>query len=174
MLKFKLYLFYSDYGTRYTTYINHALWRRCLRSDGLRVAGNRSARRKPTCVTWLAVHGFHIYRISDYIKLMYYNLPVLVVLHRDIVYCEHTLNGCIDPHVRTMFISRQLLTITDIRVIAAVGVSKSVKRQVVNTWQTRFSLYTWQTISKVSCNNYKRFGVIVGYNDVVLFVCLVG
>ena len=88
---------------------------------------------KPTCVTWLAVHGFHMYRISDYIKLMYYNLPVLVVLHRDIVYCEHTLNGCIDPHVRTMFISRQLLTITDIRVIAAVGVSKSVKRQVVNT-----------------------------------------
>ena len=35
-----------------TTYINHARWHRCLRSDGLRVGGNRTARRKPTCLTW--------------------------------------------------------------------------------------------------------------------------
>ena len=49
---FKLYLFYNDYKTSYTTYINHARWHRCLRSDGLRVGGNRSARRKPTCLTW--------------------------------------------------------------------------------------------------------------------------
>ena len=50
--KFKLYLFYNDYKTSYTTYINHARWHRCLRSDGLRVGGNRSTRRKPTCLTW--------------------------------------------------------------------------------------------------------------------------
>ena len=49
---FKLYLFYNDYETSYTTYINHACWHRCLRSDGLLVGGNRSARRKPTCLTW--------------------------------------------------------------------------------------------------------------------------
>ena len=40
---FKLYLFYNDYETSYTTYINQARWHRCLRSDGLRVGGNRSA-----------------------------------------------------------------------------------------------------------------------------------
>ena len=50
--KFKLYLFYKDYETSYTTYINHARWHRCLRSDGVRVGGNQSARRKPTCLTW--------------------------------------------------------------------------------------------------------------------------
>ena len=38
----KLYLFYNDYETSYTTYINHALWHRCLRSGGRRVGGNRS------------------------------------------------------------------------------------------------------------------------------------
>ena len=47
----KLYLFYNDYETSYTLYINHARWHRCLRSDGLRVGENRSARRKPTCLT---------------------------------------------------------------------------------------------------------------------------
>ena len=52
LLKFKLYLFYNDYETSYTTYINHARWHRCLRSDGLRVGRNRSAQRKPTCLTW--------------------------------------------------------------------------------------------------------------------------
>ena len=30
------YLFYNDYETSYTTYINHARWHRCLRWDGLR------------------------------------------------------------------------------------------------------------------------------------------
>jgi len=35
--KFKLYLFYNDFETSYTTYINHARWHRCLRSGGLRV-----------------------------------------------------------------------------------------------------------------------------------------
>jgi len=44
-IKFKLYLFYNDYETSYTTYINHARWHWCLRSDGLRVGGNRSGRR---------------------------------------------------------------------------------------------------------------------------------
>jgi len=34
----------------YTTYINHAGWHRDLRSDGLHVGGNRSARRKSTCL----------------------------------------------------------------------------------------------------------------------------
>ena len=29
----KLYLFYNDYETNYTTYINHARWHRCLRAD---------------------------------------------------------------------------------------------------------------------------------------------
>ena len=51
LTKFKLYLFYNDYETSYTTYINHVRWHRCLRSDGLRVEGNRSARRKPICLT---------------------------------------------------------------------------------------------------------------------------
>ena len=51
-LKFKLYLVYNDYETSYTTYINHARWHWCLRSDGLRVGGNRSARRKPTNLIW--------------------------------------------------------------------------------------------------------------------------
>ena len=46
------YLFYNDYETSYTTYINHARWHRCLRSGGLRVGGNRSTWRKPTCLTW--------------------------------------------------------------------------------------------------------------------------
>ena len=45
---FKHFLFYNDYETSYTPYINHARWHRCLRSDGLRVGGNRSAWRKPT------------------------------------------------------------------------------------------------------------------------------
>ena len=45
-------LFYNDYETSSTTYINHARWHRCLRSDGLRLRGNRSSRRKPTCPTW--------------------------------------------------------------------------------------------------------------------------
>ena len=49
---FKLHLFYNDYETSYTTYINHARWHRCLRADGFRVGGNWSARRKPTCLTW--------------------------------------------------------------------------------------------------------------------------
>ena len=35
------YLFYNDYETRYTTYINDARWHRCLRSDGLRVGVNQ-------------------------------------------------------------------------------------------------------------------------------------
>ena len=52
LFKFKLYLFYNDYETSYTTYINHARWHRCLRSDGLRVGGNRNARKKSTCLTW--------------------------------------------------------------------------------------------------------------------------
>jgi len=51
-LVIKLYLFYNDYETSYTTYISHARWHRGLRSNGLRVGGNRSARRKPTCLTW--------------------------------------------------------------------------------------------------------------------------
>ena len=50
--KFKLDLFYNDYETSYTTYINHARWHRCLRLDGLCVEGNRSTQRKPTCLTW--------------------------------------------------------------------------------------------------------------------------
>jgi len=51
-LRFNLYTFYNDYETSYTTYINHAHWHRCLRSDGLYVGRNRNARRKPTCLTW--------------------------------------------------------------------------------------------------------------------------
>ena len=50
--KFKLFLFYNDYETSYTTYIKHARGHRCLRSGGLRVGGNRSSRRKSTCLTW--------------------------------------------------------------------------------------------------------------------------
>ena len=50
--KFKLHLFYNDYETSYTTYINHTRWHRCLCLDGLRVGGNRSTWRKPTCLTW--------------------------------------------------------------------------------------------------------------------------
>ena len=50
--KFKLYLLYNDYETSYTTYINHARWHRCLRSNGLRVGGKRSTRMKHTCLTW--------------------------------------------------------------------------------------------------------------------------
>jgi len=48
--KFKLYLFYNDYVTIYTTYINHAHWHQCLRSDGLLVGGRQSAWRKLTCL----------------------------------------------------------------------------------------------------------------------------
>jgi len=51
-ISLNFYLFYNDYETSYTTYINHARWHRCLRSDGLRVGRNQSARRKPTCLTW--------------------------------------------------------------------------------------------------------------------------
>ena len=51
-LNIKLYVFYNDYETSYTTYCNHARWHRVLPSDGLRVGGIRSARRKPTCLTW--------------------------------------------------------------------------------------------------------------------------
>ena len=50
--KFNQYLFYNDYEKSYTTYINHARWYWCLCSGGLRVGGNRSVRRKPTCLTW--------------------------------------------------------------------------------------------------------------------------
>ena len=52
LFKFKVYLFYNNYETSYTTYINHARWHRCLRSDGLRVGGNQSTRGKPTWLTW--------------------------------------------------------------------------------------------------------------------------
>jgi len=52
VLKFKFSLFYNDYETNYTTYINHGRWHRCLRLDGLRVGGNQSALRKLTCMTW--------------------------------------------------------------------------------------------------------------------------
>ena len=45
------YLFYNDYETSYTTYINHARWHRCLRSGGPRAGENRSTWRKPTCLT---------------------------------------------------------------------------------------------------------------------------
>ena len=38
-LSFRLSLFYNDYETRHTTYINHARWHRCLRSDDPRVEG---------------------------------------------------------------------------------------------------------------------------------------
>jgi len=56
-LEFKLYLFYNDYETSYTTYIKHARWHRCLCSGGHRVGGNRSTRRKPTCLTcWPHFH----------------------------------------------------------------------------------------------------------------------
>ena len=51
--RFKLYLFYNDYETGSTIYINHACWHPCFRSGGLRVGGKRSTRRKPTCLTWL-------------------------------------------------------------------------------------------------------------------------
>ena len=44
----KIYLFYNDYKTSYTTYINRARWHQYLHSDGLRVGGNRNTRRKPT------------------------------------------------------------------------------------------------------------------------------
>ena len=37
---------------QFETYIYHARWHRCLRSDGLRMGGNWSTRRKPTCLTW--------------------------------------------------------------------------------------------------------------------------
>ena len=47
--KFKLYLFYNDYETSYTTYINHARWHRCWCLDGLRVGGNWSARTGCGC-----------------------------------------------------------------------------------------------------------------------------
>ena len=49
-------MFYNDNETSYTTYINHARWPQCLRSDGLHLGGNWSAQRKPTCLTrsnWL-------------------------------------------------------------------------------------------------------------------------
>ena len=46
------YLFYNDYETSYTIYINHARWHWCLLSGGLCVGGNRNTRRKPTCLTW--------------------------------------------------------------------------------------------------------------------------
>ena len=35
---------------------HHARWHRCLHLDGLLVGGNRSARRKPTCLTWWPPH----------------------------------------------------------------------------------------------------------------------
>ena len=40
----KLYLFYNDNRTIYSPYIHHSHWHRCLRSDALRVVGNRSTR----------------------------------------------------------------------------------------------------------------------------------
>ena len=55
-LKLILYLFYYDYKTSYTFYINHASWHRSLSSSGLRVWGNRSPRRKLTCLTWWPPH----------------------------------------------------------------------------------------------------------------------
>jgi len=51
-LKFKLYLFHNNYETSYTTNINHARWHQFVCSGGLLVGGNRSTRRKPTCLTW--------------------------------------------------------------------------------------------------------------------------
>ena len=59
---FKLYLFYNDYETSYTTYINHACWHRCLRSDDLCAGGNRNARRKPTCDHMAIAHANAGYR----------------------------------------------------------------------------------------------------------------
>ena len=53
-LKFKLFLFYNDYKTSYTTYINHA------RSSGLRVGGNRSTQRKPTWLKMVTTWPSHM------------------------------------------------------------------------------------------------------------------
>jgi len=44
------FIYFTTITKQRTTYINHARWHRCLRSDGLRVGGNRSARRKLTCL----------------------------------------------------------------------------------------------------------------------------
>ena len=67
------YLFYNDYETSIsisdTTYINDARWYRCLRSDGLRVRGNRSAR-----IEYLILHhAFYIPNllIAEEYKFMY-------------------------------------------------------------------------------------------------------
>ena len=59
IVKFKLYLFNNDYETSYTTYINHARsgTNICVRTvfmweeTGV-PGGNRSTRRKATCLTW--------------------------------------------------------------------------------------------------------------------------
>ena len=57
---FKLYLFYNDYETSYTSYVNHARWYQCLRSGGLRVGENRSAQRKPTCLDLVTTWPSHM------------------------------------------------------------------------------------------------------------------
>ena len=51
---FKHYLFYNNYKTSYTPYINHARWHRCSRFGGLRVGGNRSTRGNTP--VWLGDH----------------------------------------------------------------------------------------------------------------------
>ena len=51
-LKFKLYLFYIDKETIYTTHINHACWHRYLRSGGLCLGGNQWTGNKHTRLTW--------------------------------------------------------------------------------------------------------------------------
>ena len=69
---FKLYLFHNDYETSYTTFIKHARWHRCLRSDGLRVGGNRSARRE----THLSDLVLYVFDASTLICLFYIKILI--------------------------------------------------------------------------------------------------
>jgi len=52
--KFKIYLFDNDYGTSYTTYINHARWHRWpRRTDKSRTIKKQT--KKPTRLLWLSL-----------------------------------------------------------------------------------------------------------------------
>mgnify|MGYP000317226318 CR=1 FL=1 len=64
-LRYKLFIFYNDYETSYTTYTNHSSWFQCSRPCALRVEGIRAPK------------GNQRVRLGDHMVIMLYALDTI-------------------------------------------------------------------------------------------------
>ena len=87
---FKHCLFDKDYEINYITCTHHSYWHFCLRSYGLCVAGNQSARRKPTCATWWPYGVLSFCVSSGQMALMYRFLSEWIALFD--IWNNHTIH----------------------------------------------------------------------------------